>query len=72
MKDAKNNNIEAIRKVWDEIVAYEKAWIKVHTNANIPTQKIIEYFGVQCICEMYGCTVATETIARELIFEAFK
>lgn len=72
MNDAKNNKIEAMRKVWDDIIAYEKSWIKTHTQCNIPTQKLIEYFGVQCICEMYGCTVATDVIARELIIEAFK
>ena len=72
MKDGKNNDIEVTRKVWDEIIAYEKSWIKTHNNSNVPTQKLIEYFGVQRICEMYGCTVATDMIARELIIEAFK
>lgn len=72
MKDAKNNNFEITRKVWDEIVAYEKSWMKTHAQCAVPTQKLIEYFGTQCICEMYGCTVATDTIARELIIEAFK
>ena len=72
MKDGKNNEIEATRKVWDEIIAYEKSWLKAHTQCTIPTQKLIEYFGTQCICELHGCTVATDTIARELIFEAFK
>lgn len=72
MKDAKNNEIEVTRKVWDEIISYEKSWIKTHAQCNIPIQKLIEYFGTQRICEMYGCTVVTETIARELIIEAFK
>lgn len=72
MSDDRNKKIEATRQIWDEIIAYEKSWVKTHTNANIPVQKILEYFGAQVICEMYGCSVATEGIAKELIFEAFK
>ena len=71
MKDGKNNDIEAIRKEWDAIIAYEKSWVKTHNCSNIPFQKIIEYFGVQNISSLYGCTVATEMIARELIIDAF-
>lgn len=72
MKDGKNNDIEITRKLWDEIIAYEKAWIKTHSQCNIPVQKLIEYFGTQRICEMYGCIIVNDVIARELIIEAFK
>lgn len=72
MKDARNNEIEVTRKIWEDIIAYEKSWLKTHAQSNVPTQKLIEYFGVQRICELYGCTVANEAIARELIIEAFK
>lgn len=71
MKDDQNNDIEVIRKEWEAVIAYEKSWIKTHNCASIPFQKIIEYFGIQPICKLYGCTVATEMIARELIMEAF-
>lgn len=60
------------QKIWDNIIDYEKSWLKSHENAVIPVAKIIDYFGVENICKLYGCTVCTETIARELIHEAFK
>lgn len=60
------------QEVWDNIIDYEKSWLKSHENAVIPVAKIIDYFGVENICKLYGCTVCTETIARELIHEAFK
>lgn len=72
MNDAKNTEIESIRFVWNNVIAYEKSWLKTHTNASIPMQKLLEYFSVPTICELYGCTIATETIARELIIAAFK
>ena len=71
MKDAKHE-LEITRKIWEDIIAYEKHWIKTHAQCTVPTQKLIEYFGIQRICELYGCTVVNETIARELILEAFK
>lgn len=65
-------NLEDIRKVWDNIIDYEKNWMTTHSGANVPTCKIIEYFGVSTICELFGCSVSSETIARELVLEAFK
>ena len=67
-----DQKIEVTRQIWDHIIDYEKAWLKAHTNAIIPVQKLLEYFGAQIICEMYGCSVVTEGIAKELIMEAFK
>lgn len=72
MKEDRNKKIEVTRQIWDTVIDYEKAWLKAHNNANIPVQKLLEYFGAQIICEMYGCSVATEGIAKELIMEAFK
>ena len=72
MKEDHNKKIEATRQIWDNIIDYEKSWLKAHTYANIPVQKLLEYFGIQVICEMYGCSIATEGIAKELILEAFK
>lgn len=72
MEDPKNTDLELAKCKWTNVIAYEKSWLKTHANAIIPMQKILEYFGVQTICELYGCTVATELIAKELIIEAFK
>lgn len=65
-------DMEFIQKVWEDVLDYEKSWLKSHENAGIPVVKLIEYFGIENICKLYGCTVCTETIARELIFAAFK
>lgn len=72
MKEDRDKKIEVTRQIWNNIIDYEKAWLKIHTDAHVPVQKLLKYFGAQVICEMYGCNVATEGIARELIFEAFK
>ena len=61
-----------IKSQWDLVIDYEKSWLKSHENASVPFVKIIDYFGVENICKLHGCTVYTETIARELIFAAFK
>ena len=66
------NNIHTTRAIWDEIIAYEKSWIKNNSKAEIPTSKLLDYFGAETICSLYGCKVATTTIAVELIKEAFK
>lgn len=63
--------LEQYRQIWETVVDYERAWLKAHNNCNVPVQKLLEYFGVQTICKLYGCTVYTENIARELIHQAF-
>jgi hypothetical protein len=68
-KDAEQ--LEQYRQIWDNIIDYERAWLKAHNNSNVPVQKLLEYFGIQTICKLYGCTVYTENIARELINQAF-
>jgi hypothetical protein len=65
-------DMEFIQKVWEDVLDYEKSWLKSHSNSLVPVTKILDYFGVENICKLYGCSVATETIARELIYEAFK
>ena len=72
MENTKKNEMEFTKSVWDSIVDYEKSWMKSHTNSQIPVAKILDYFGTERICKLYGCSVVTETIARELIYEAFK
>lgn len=66
------NEMEFTKKVWDSIIDYEKSWMKSYTNSQIPTVKILDYFGAERICKLFGCSIVRETIARELIYEAFK
>lgn len=66
------NEMEFTKNVWDSIIDYEKSWMKSHTNSQVPVAKILDYFGTERICKLYGCSIVTEVIARELIYEAFK
>lgn len=65
-------DIEFIQKVWENVLDYEKSWLKSHENSVVPVVKLIDYFGIENICKLYGCSVVTEMIAKELIYEAFK
>lgn len=65
-------NIPTTQAIWDEIIAYEKSWLQNHSRVEIPTSKLLDYFGVETICNLYGCKVSNTTIAIELIKEAFK
>lgn len=65
-------DMEFIQKVWENVLDYEKSWLKSHSNSQVPVVKILDYFGTENICKLYGCSVVTETIARELIYEAFR
>lgn len=65
-----------VRQMFEGIVDYEKSWknspINQSNSTGIPVNKILDYFGMQTICELYGCTVVDEEIARRLIVKAFE
>lgn len=65
-------DIGFIQNVWDSIIDYEKSWLKSHEDAVMPVTKLIDYFGIENICKLYGCTVVDEAIARRLIIKAFE
>ena len=46
-----------VKSQWDLVIDYEKSWLKSHENASVPFVKIIDYFGVENICKLYGCTL---------------
>lgn len=65
-----------IKQTFDSIVDYEKSWMKSpHNNVPtpvIPVNKILDYFGVENICKLFGCTIFDEDIARRLIIKSFE
>ena len=65
-----------VKQTLDSIVDYEKSWMKSSYNNILtpvmPVNKILDYFGVENICKLYGCTIVDEEIARRLITKAFE
>lgn len=59
------------KEAWESILDYEISYFKNHKDSIIPTNRLIEYFGSETICSIYGCTIHSENIATELIKEVF-
>ena len=65
-----------VRQMFEGIIDYEKSW-KISPNnptstSGVPVNKILDYFGIETICKLYGCTIFDEEIARRLIVKAFE
>jgi hypothetical protein len=72
MKDVNDiTDIEVVRKIWDDIIDYEKSWCKVNNLQTFPVAKLIHYFGAATICKLYGCTIYSEELAKELVRQTF-
>ncbi len=65
-----------VRQMFEGIVDYEKSWKNSSNNqastTGIPVGKILDYFGTETICKLYGCAVIDDEIARRLIIKAFE
>lgn len=72
MKENPTQDLEFIKKEWDTILAYERHNFKERKDGQIPTNQLINYFGCETICKLFGCQIVTLPIAKELIKEAFK
>lgn len=72
MKENPTQDLEFIKKEWDTILAYERYNFKERKDGQIPTNQLINYFGSETICRLFGCTIVTLPIAKELIKESFK
>ena len=59
------------KEAWESILDYEISYFKTHKDSFIPTNRLIEYFGAETICSIYGCTIYSDAIAAELIKEVF-
>ena len=72
MKKETTQNLEFIKKEWDTILAYERYNFQERKDGQIPVNQLLEYFGSEDICRIYGCQITSLSIAKELIKESFK
>lgn len=68
-------DLKFAKQEFDSIVAYEKSWRTSPNNQaqnpNVPVNKILDYFGAETICQLFGCAVVDAEIAKILILKAF-
>ena len=72
MKKELTQNLEFIEKEWDTILAYERNNYQNRKDGQIPVNQLLDYFGSENICMIFGCSIASTPIAKELIKESFK
>ena len=72
MKEKTTTNLEFIKKEWDTILAYERHNFQQRKDGQIPVNQLLDYFGYENICRVFGCTIVSTSIAKELIKESFK
>lgn len=72
MKKELIQNLEVIKKEWDTILAYERHNYQNRKDGQIPVNQLLEYFGSENICRIFGCSIVSPTIATVLIKESFK
>lgn len=72
MKDTTTQNLEVIKKEWDTILHYERYNYQQRKDGQIPVNQLLEYFGSENICRIFGCSIATAPIARALIKASFE
>lgn len=72
MKKEPTQNLEFIKKEWDTILAYERHNYQQRKDGQIPVDQLINYFGSENICRIFGCAIVSLPIAKELIKESFK
>lgn len=72
MKKETTQNLEFIKKEWDTILAYERHNFQQRKDGQIPVNKLLDYFGSENICRVFGCSIVSTSIATALIKESFK
>lgn len=72
MKKESTQNLEFLTREWDAILAYEKHNFQQRKDGQIPVNQLINYFGWENICKVFGCTIVSTSIATALIKESFK
>lgn len=72
MKKELIQNLEVIKKEWDTILHYERYNYQQRKDGQIPVNQLLEYFGSESICRIFGCSIVSTPIAKELIKESFK
>lgn len=72
MKEKTTTDLEFIKKEWDTILAYERHNYQERKDGQIPVNQLLEYFGSENICRIFGCSIVSTPIATALIKESFK
>ena len=72
MKKESTQNLEFIKKEWNTIIAYEKHNYQNRKDGQIPVNQLLEYFGSENICRIFGCSIVSPSIATAIIKESFK
>lgn len=72
MKEKPTQDLEFIKKEWDTILAYERNNFQQRKDSQIPVNQLLDYFGSEAICRIFGCSIVSTPIAKELIKESFK
>lgn len=72
MKEKTTTDLEFIKKEWDTILHYERYNYQQRKDGQIPVNQLLDYFGSENICRIFGCSIASTSIAKELIKESFK
>lgn len=72
MKKNPTQDLEFIKKEWDTILAYERHNFQQRKDGQIPVNQLLEYFGSETICKLFGCRIVSLAITKELIKESFK
>lgn len=72
MKKESTQNLEFIKKEWDTILAYERNNFHTRKDGQIPVNQLLEYFGSENICRIFGCQIVSTSIATALIKKSFK
>lgn len=72
MKKETTQNLEFFKKEWDTILAYERYNYQKRKDGQIPVNQLLEYFGSENICRIFGCSIVSSGIATAIIKESFK
>lgn len=72
MKEKTTQDLKFIREEWDTILAYERYNYQKRKDGQIPVSQLLEYFGSENICRIFGCSIVSPSIATALIKESFK
>lgn len=72
MKKESTQGLEFIKKEWDTILHYERYHYQQRKNGQIPVNQLLNYFGSENICRIFGCSIVSTSIATALIKESFK
>lgn len=61
-------DLSFIKRDLEAIIAYEKT----QNTPLLSSNRIIKYFGAENICAIYGCTIVSDTIAKDILIEILK